>query len=123
MVSVNVTPDGKPCIDPLMHVTHCVLNEPRSMSEPLRKVSDPTGVNDSVKPSNAQLVVVHPPPLNEPVVEKVAVCAPAGSHPRATATAPANTPRAIPRTFMSPPSSDARLRRQRRRRRRERSRW
>jgi len=102
-----VTPDGKFCIDALVHVTHWVLNEPKSMSEPLKKLFDPTGVKDNVNPSNAQLAVVHPPPLNDPVVEKLTICAAAGSDPSAINALPTTTVRAIPRMCMSPPSSDA----------------
>lgn len=99
-VNVNVTPDGKLWSDPGVQDTHCVLNEPKSTSEPLRKLFDPTGTNDSVKPLNAQLVAVQPPPLNAPAVEKVTVWAASGTTP-STAAAPAIlTARAILPTAM-----------------------
>jgi hypothetical protein len=84
---------------------HDVVNDPRSTSEPERKLFDPTGVNDSVKLPKTQLVAVHPPPLKAPVVEKATVCAAAGSDPRANAAVPMSVARAIPRTPMIPPAA------------------
>jgi hypothetical protein len=84
IVSVNVTPAGMLWSEPGVHVTHCVVNEPRSTSEPFKKLLDPTGVNDRVNPPNAQLTPVHAP-LNAPVVENVTVCAAMGSDPSAMA--------------------------------------
>jgi hypothetical protein len=66
------------------------------------KVFDPTGTNDIVKPSNVQVDGVHPPPVKAPVVEKVTVCAVAGSDPNATTALPTAIARAIRSIFMSP---------------------
>jgi hypothetical protein len=76
-----------------------VLKDPRSTSEPFKKLFDPTGVNVSVKPPNAQVVPVHAP-LNAPAVENVTVCAAIGSDPSATAVPAMNTARAMRRPAM-----------------------
>jgi hypothetical protein len=111
-VSVNSTPAGKAWRAPGVQDTHWVTNEPKAMSEPDVKVADPTGANDIVKPSNVQVDGVHPPPLKAPVVEKVTVCAVAGSEPNATAALPITIARAIRNIVMSPsPSTDTRPRR------------